>query len=336
MKSPVHILVTGAAGFIGGRFCQLALNRKFKITGIDNFSFASSKKTIEVLNSDPNFQFCQADICSKNFTEKLKNKINGSKFSAVFHFAAETHVDRSIREPETFYWTNVIGTQRLINSLQNSDLCNDDFRFVHISTDEVFGTIDIDEFFEQSPYRPNSPYSASKASSDHIVRAANKTYNFPAIITNCTNNFGPAQFPEKLIPSTIIRAIQGKKIFVYGDGLQVRDWLFVDDHCEALLMVLDKGKIGETYNIGAENRMKNVEVIKIVCSILDELKPLKNNQSYQKQILHVEDRPGHDRRYAVNAEKIKREILWKPETNFIDGLKLTVNWYINNQNWWQK
>ena len=260
-----HILVTGAAGFIGCNFSRIALERNCRVTGLDKLTYAGRLETIEILQQDERFQFIEGDIANQDWLEMLQRQGQNIKLSAVVNFASETHVDRSIDTPDLFIETNVLGTQKLIMTLMKSDFCTEDFRFIHVSTDEVFGSTDKGRFNEMSSYLPNSPYAASKAGSDHVVRAAVHTYRFPALITNCSNNFGPFQFPEKLIPLMIIRALHEKELPVYGDGLQVRDWLYVDDHCEAIMEVLKKGMVGETYLIGANNQIENITVVEAIC-----------------------------------------------------------------------
>lgn len=329
-----HILVTGAAGFIGCNFARIALKRNFRVTGLDKLTYAGRQETIKILQQDKKFQFIKGDIADHDWIETIQRQGHNIKLSAVVNFAAETHVDRSIETPDLFLETNVLGTQKLIMTLMKSVFCAKDFRFIHISTDEVFGSANTGKFNEMSSYKPNSPYAASKASSDHVVRAAVNTYRFPALITNCSNNFGPFQFPEKLIPLMIIRALNEKELPVYGDGLQVRDWLYVDDHCEAILEVLKKGIVGETYLIGANNQIENITVVEEICNILDELKPRKCNRSYRELISFVVDRPGHDKRYAVNPRKIEQTTGWRASTKFQEGLRKTISWYLDNYDWW--
>ena len=334
MKQLCHILVTGAAGFIGSNFSRIALDKNFSVIGLDKLTYSGRWETIEKLQLYKNFQFIKCDIGNHDWIEQFQRLNYKIKLSAIINFASETHLDRSIDSPDLFFETNVVGTQKLIMLLMKSDICTTDFRFIHISTDEVFGSLDTGKFTETSPYMPNSPYAASKASADHVVRAAVNTYGFPAIITNCSNNFGPFQFPEKLIPLILIRALNEKNLPVYGDGLQVRDWLYVDDHCEAILEVLKKGIIGESYLIGANNQIENITVVEAICNILDELKPRKGNQTYRDLISFVTDRPGHDQRYAVDPSKIEQKIGWKAKTKFEEGLRKTISWYLDNHDWW--
>ena len=331
-----HILVTGAAGFIGSNFVRIALDNNYCVTGLDSLTYAGRRSTIDHLKRNEKFRFCKDDIGNKNLISSVLSNGHPTELCGVINFAAETHVDRSIEGPKLFYDTNVLGTYNLIHSLIKSDICSQDFRFVHISTDEVFGSIREGEFDENSPYKPNSPYAASKAAADHIVRASAYTFNFPAIVTNCSNNFGPFQFPEKLVPITIIRALQNKNLQIFGDGLQVRDWLYVDDHCDAILRVFESGMINETYLIGAGNQKANISIVETICDILQELEPPVGVHSYRELIAFVADRPGHDRRYAVNSSKIKTELGWEPKTSFENGLKQTVRWYLSNTSWWNE
>ena len=336
MTKQRHILVTGAAGFIGSNFVRIALENNYCVTGLDSLSYAGQRSTIDHLKKSDKFRFCHDDIGNNNFLASVVSNGHQTELCGVVNFAAETHVDRSIEGPRLFYETNVLGTHNLIQSLIKSDICSHDFRFVHISTDEVFGSISKGEFDENSPYRPNSPYAASKAAADHVVRASAHTFGFPAIVTNCSNNFGPFQFPEKLVPLTIIRALQNKNLPVFGDGKQVRDWLYVEDHCDAILRVFESGIVNETYMIGASNQKNNISVVETICDILEELEPPGHSNSYRKLITFVADRPGHDTRYAVNADKIRTKLGWEPKTSFENGLKQTVKWYLSNAKWWNK
>ena len=332
MKS---ILVTGGCGFIGSNFIQHTLQKysKVNIINLDKLTYAGR---ISNLSSVPKGRhvFIEGDICNKDLVDSLFKKY---KFESVIHFAAESHVDRSIDGPEEFVNTNILGTLNLLEHSRKyfKKSQNTSFRFLHISTDEVFGTLgDFGKFSEDTPYAPSSPYSASKAGSDHLVRAWNKTYSLPTLITNCSNNYGPYQFPEKLIPLMIINAINSKPLPVYGAGKNIRDWLYVLDHCEAILTVLEKGKVGQTYNIGGGNEIKNLEVVEMICNVLDRLIPKKNSKSYKDLINFVEDRPGHDFRYAIDAQKINLKLGWFPKESFESGLEKTIKWYIENEDWW--
>ena len=336
----MKFLITGGAGFIGSAVVRLLISStKHTVLNLDNLTYAGNLQSLESVSHSNRYFFERADICDKS---RLFDIFKDYKPDVVMHLAAESHVDRSIESPEQFIQTNIFGTYALLEisrkycaSLNQSK--KEKFVFQHISTDEVFGDLEnkADAFLEDSPYEPSSPYSASKASSDHLVRAWGRTFNLPFIITNCSNNYGPFQFPEKLIPHVILNAIKGKEIPVYGDGLQVRDWLFVEDHAKALLEVVVKGRKGETYNIGSNNQKTNLEVVKTICSLLDELQPNrpKNIVSYKDLITFVEDRIGHDRRYAIDANKISLELGWKPEETFESGLIKTVEWYIKNEEW---
>ena len=333
------ILITGGAGFIGSNFVLDWLkDRKAEgIVNLDKLSYAGNLATLDSLKSDPRHIFVHGDIGDNELVTKL---LNEHEPRAIVNFAAESHVDRSIHTPAEFVQTNIVGTFNLLecgraywNALNESKKAT--FRFHHVSTDEVYGSLSSNEpaFTETNPYEPNSPYSASKAASDHLVRAWFHTYGFPVITTNCSNNYGPYQVPEKLIPLVILNAINGKSLPIYGDGQQIRDWLYVGDHCSAIREVLAKGKLGETYNIGGWNEKANIEVVKTICSILDGLKPRADGKSYAEQITFVKDRPGHDRRYAIDASKLKRELGWSPSETFDTGIKKTVQWYLDNPVW---
>ena len=331
-----NVLVTGGCGFIGSNFVKNLLDNDTDYLPIilDRLTYAGNKNNLDKIDSD-NYEFIKGNICDKVLVKDLFEKYD---FEGVFHFAAESHVDRSIDGPTVFINTNIIGTFNLLEiskiyySKQNSN-----FKFIHISTDEVYGDLDDNGYFtENTPYNPSSPYSASKASSDHLARAWNRTYGLPVIITNCSNNYGASQFPEKLIPLMIINCLDWKPLPVYGDGQNVRDWLFVDDHCNAIKKVYENGRIGETYNIGGNNEIKNIDIVNIICGVLDDLKPSDNGKSYSELITFVEDRPGHDFRYAINAEKIQKELGWFPSESFYTGIKKTVEWYLENETWWRK
>jgi dTDP-glucose 4,6-dehydratase len=332
------ILVTGAAGFIGSNFVLNWLHSEGEdVVSLDNLTYAGNLDNLSSLLKNTRHFFVKGDIGDSELVSSVLKKY---KPRVILNFAAESHVDRSISEPGTFIQTNILGTYKL---LQNTLLYweslvgkqKKDFRFVHISTDEVYGDLDIKAppFTEENRYIPNSPYSASKAASDHLVRAWHQTYKLPVITTNCSNNYGPFQFPEKLIPLCIINAINDKPLPLYGDGEQIRDWLYVDDHCDAIRLVIKNGLVGETYNIGGNTERTNIQVVELVCKLLDELKPRLNNDSYVKQISFVKDRKGHDRRYAVDSSKIQKELGWKPEETFESGMTKTIKWYLSHDAW---
>lgn len=334
------ILVTGGAGFIGGNFVLdwLADPSKPGIVNLDKLTYAGNQQTLESLSDDPRHMFIQGDIADRELVSALLKKY---QIQAVINFAAESHVDRSILGPEDFIQTNIVGTYRLLEAVRAywSDLASGDkekFRFLHVSTDEVYGTLSVNDpaFAETKRYEPNSPYSASKAASDHLVRAWHHTYGLPVLTTNCSNNYGPYHFPEKLIPLIISNALEGKSLPIYGDGQQIRDWLYVKDHCAAIRRVIESGRLGETYNIGGWNEKTNLDVVKQICTILDSLRP-KVTGSYADQIVFVQDRPGHDRRYAIDASKIEKELGWKPLETFESGIRKTIEWYLNHQDWVQ-
>jgi dTDP-glucose 4,6-dehydratase len=331
-----HILVTGGAGFIGSNFTRLALSRGYRVTVIDKLTYAGRRASLAGLETDPDFYFLHAGIENQHAVNQFLENL-GRKYclSAVVNFAAETHVDRSIDAPDIFFETNVLGTQRLISTLMRSGNLACDFRFLHVSTDEVYGSADDHDFDETTSYNPNSPYAASKAGADHLVRAAFKTYGFPAIITNCSNNYGPFQFPEKLIPLVITKALGELPVPIYGDGGQIRDWLFVQDHCAAILVAMEKASPGETYVLGANNPMTNLSIVEKICSLLDSFCPRLCKASYHDLITFVADRPGHDRRYAVNSEKFRKKFDWTAETSFEQGPFSTIDWYLANQKWWE-
>lgn len=333
------ILVTGGAGFIGGNFVLdwLANPKTEGIINLDKLTYAGNLATLASLEKDPRHIFVHGDIGDRGLVGDLLEKYQPR---AIVNFAAESHVDRSIHGPADFVQTNVLGTFNLLESARAywSQLPAEqkaDFRFLHVSTDEVYGSLKAEDppFSETNPYEPNSPYSASKAASDHLVRAWFHTYGLPVLTTNCSNNYGPYHFPEKLIPLVILNALNGKPLPIYGDGQQIRDWLYVSDHCSAIRRVLEKGKIGETYNVGGWNEKANLDVVKTICSVLDSLKPRADAQSYAEQITFVTDRPGHDRRYAIDARKIERDLQWKPQETFDTGIRKTVQWYLNNPVW---
>jgi dTDP-glucose 4,6-dehydratase len=332
------ILVTGAAGFIGSNFVLDWFDyKKEDVVSLDLLTYAGNLENLSSLNGNPHHHFVKCNIGDRELVSQLLQK---HQVRAVINFAAESHVDRSISGPGDFIETNIVGTYHLLESVRSywSDLDEHhkkDFRFLHVSTDEVYGSLEKSDpaFSETNRYEPNSPYSASKAASDHLVRAWHHTYGLPVLTTNCSNNYGPYHFPEKLIPLCILNALNGKPLPVYGDGQQVRDWLFVKDHCSAIRTVLEKGKLGETYNVGGWNEKANLDVVKILCGILDELKPKADGTKYETQITYVKDRPGHDRRYAIDATKLEKELGWKPNETFETGIRKTVEWYLNNQMW---
>ncbi|MCY1206984.1 dTDP-glucose 4,6-dehydratase [compost metagenome] len=335
-----HILVTGGAGFIGANFVLAWLGDKSAdgVINVDKLTYAGNRKTLASVEDDPRHVFSQTDICDRDALDKL---FTTYKPRAVVHFAAESHVDRSIHGPGEFIQTNIVGTFTLLEAARAywgslEGQAKSDFRFLHVSTDEVFGSLSETDpqFSETTPYAPNSPYSASKAASDHLVRAYHHTYGLPVLTTNCSNNYGPYHFPEKLIPLIIANALAGKPLPIYGDGLNVRDWLYVRDHCSAIREVLAKGRLGETYNVGGWNEKTNLDVVYTLCDLLDELRP-KTTGSYRDQITFVKDRPGHDRRYAIDARKLERELGWKPAETFESGMRKTVQWYLDNQPWVQ-
>ena len=340
MNQPDTILVTGGAGFIGSNFILQWIAAEFSpVVNLDKLTYAGNPGNLASVTHDRRYRFLQGDICDRDFVAET---LITHRPRAIVHFAAESHVDRSIHGPDDFIRTNVNGTFSLLEEARAywSGLDEDDqasFRFLHVSTDEVYGSLGPHDpaFTETTQYAPNSPYSASKASSDHLVRAYFHTYGLPVLTTNCSNNYGPFQCPEKLIPLVILHAIGGKPIPVYGDGQNVRDWLYVADHCEAIRLVLSRGKIGETYNIGGRNEMKNLEVVETICSALDELRPNDPVVPHKNLIKFVTDRPGHDRRYAMNAAKIESELGWKPRETFATGIRKTVQWYLDNESWIQ-
>lgn len=333
------ILVTGGAGFIGGNFVLdwLANPDTEGIVNLDKLTYAGNLAILQSVSSDVRHVFVQGDIGDYELVLSLLKK---HQIRAVVNFAAESHVDRSIHGPGDFIQTNVVGTFNLLEAVRAywSELPESEkssFRFLHVSTDEVYGSLSPSDpaFSETNPYEPNSPYSASKAASDHLVRAWHHTYGLPVLTTNCSNNYGPYHFPEKLIPLVILNALAGKSLPIYGDGQQIRDWLYVKDHCSAIRRVLEAGKLGETYNVGGWNEKPNLEVVHTICSILDGLRPKADGTSYSTQITYVKDRPGHDRRYAIDASKLERELGWKPGETFETGIQKTVQWYLDNQEW---
>ena len=335
------ILVTGAAGFIGANFVLdwLAQNDE-PVVNLDKLTYAGNLQSLRSLEGNKNHLFVHGDIGDRALLDRL---LSEHQPRAIVNFAAESHVDRSIHGPEDFIQTNVVGTFHLLEAVRaywgalDGD-AKTNFRFLHVSTDEVYGTLSATDapFTETTAFEPNSPYSASKAASDHLVRAYHHTYGLPVLTTNCSNNYGPYHFPEKLIPLMIVNALAGKPLPVYGDGMQVRDWLYVKDHCSAIRRVLEAGVSGETYNVGGWNEKPNIEIVNTVCSLLDQLSPRADGQSYTTQITYVKDRPGHDRRYAIDATKIHKELGWKPAETFDTGIRKTVEWYLSNTEWVQQ
>ncbi len=332
------ILVTGAAGFIGSNFVLDWLEQcNEPVVNLDLLTYAGNLENLKDLIGDPRYQFAFGNIGDRELVGKL---LADTTPRAVINFAAESHVDRSIHGPGEFIQTNIVGTFNLLESVRGywNDLPEDQktaFRFLHVSTDEVYGSLAKEDppFSETNQYEPNSPYSASKAASDHLVRAWHHTYGLPVLTTNCSNNYGPYHFPEKLIPLCILNALNGKPLPIYGDGQQIRDWLYVKDHCSAIRRVLEAGQLGETYNVGGWNEKANLDVVNTLCTILDELQPRADGQSYKTQITFVQDRPGHDRRYAIDARKLEEELGWKPQETFETGIRKTVQWYLDNQEW---
>lgn len=332
------ILVTGGAGFIGANFVlDWLAGSQEPVVNLDKLTYAGNLQTLASLQSGGRHHFVQGDIGDAELVARL---LAEHRPRAIVNFAAESHVDRSIHGPEDFVQTNVVGTFRLLEAARHYWHAlpageKEAFRFLHVSTDEVYGTLSADApaFTESHAYEPNSPYSASKAASDHLVRAWHHTYGLPVLTTNCSNNYGPFHFPEKLIPLMIVNALAGKNLPVYGDGMQIRDWLYVKDHCSAIRRVLEAGQLGETYNVGGWNEKPNIEIVQTICALLDELRPRADGRSYQEQITYVTDRPGHDRRYAIDARKLERELGWKPAETFDTGIRKTVEWYLANQEW---
>lgn len=334
----MKVLITGGAGFIGSAVIRHIINNtNDEVINIDKLTYAGNLESLDTVNNSSRYHFKQADICD---AEAMTEVFSSFQPDLVMHLAAESHVDRSIDGPAEFITTNIVGTYTLLEAArhywQNIDQPKKaQFKFHHISTDEVYGDLEgtTDLFTESTSYAPSSPYSASKASSDHLVRAWQRTYGLPTLVTNCSNNYGPYHFPEKLIPLVILNALDGKDLPIYGKGNQIRDWLYVEDHARALYKVVTEGEIGETYNIGGHNEKQNIEVVKTICKILDEIKPQVNGQPYENLITFVKDRPGHDVRYAIDARKIERELGWTPEESFESGIRKTVHWYLDNLDW---
>lgn len=331
----MKLLVTGGAGFIGSAVIRLAIARGYSVVNVDKLTYAACLENVKSAEDSEHYSFFEADICDREAMDRI---LNETKPDSVMHLAAESHVDRSIDGPGAFIETNVTGTYTLLEATRaywDARGRPESFRFHHISTDEVFGSLGVEgQFTEDTPYDPRSPYSASKAASDHLVRAWAETYGLPVVLTNCSNNYGPYHFPEKLVPVIILNALAGKKLPIYGDGSNVRDWLFVEDHADALLTVLENGALGRSYNIGGENECSNLELVKTLCSILDEKRP-QNSGSYNDQITFVTDRPGHDARYAIDPSRIRDELGWRPSVTVEEGLEKTVQWYLDNEDWWR-
>ncbi|WP_426286861.1 dTDP-glucose 4,6-dehydratase [Luteibacter sp. E-22] len=332
------LLVTGGAGFIGANFVLKAVAAGNRVVNLDKLTYAGNLQTLAALEDTPLHTFVKGDIGDR---ELIKTLLSEHRPDAVVNFAAESHVDRSIDGPAAFIETNVVGTLGLLEATRDywrglEGDAAESFRFLHVSTDEVYGSLGDEGYFtETTPYAPNSPYSASKAASDHLVRAFHHTYGLPVLTTNCSNNYGPYQFPEKLIPLVIQKALAGESLPIYGDGMNVRDWLFVEDHCDAIRRVLEAGRVGETYNVGGNSERANIVVVKTICAILDDVAPLASGQPHESLITFVRDRPGHDRRYAIDARKLKNELGWSPAHTFETGIRETVQWYLENKPWVQ-
>lgn len=332
----MRLMVTGGAGFIGSAVVRRAIERGDDVLNVDKLTYAANPDNVAMVADNPRYRFAQEDICDFDAMSRLMNEF---KPDAVMNLAAETHVDRSIDGPGAFIQTNIIGTYALLEAARGyvADGAPKGFRFHHISTDEVYGSLGpTGEFTETSPYQPNSPYSAAKASSDMLARAWRETFDLPVIVTNCSNNYGPYQFPEKLIPVVIINALEGKDIPIYGKGDQIRDWLHVEDHAEALLLVARDGKPGETYNVGGRAERTNLDLVKTICKVLDEEIENAKHAPHEGLIKFVDDRPGHDQRYAINCDKIERELGWTPAHTIEEGMRDTVKWYLDNRDWWEK
>jgi dTDP-glucose 4,6-dehydratase len=334
------LLVTGGAGFIGSAVIRHVLaETDMRVINVDKMTYAANPDALAVVADSPRYRFEQVDICNRRAIDRLFEE---RRPDAVMHLAAESHVDRSVDSPAEFIQTNIVGTYTLLEASlsywRNLPASGRErFRFHHVSTDEVYGSLGESGLFsEETPYRPNSPYSASKAGSDHLVRAWHKTFGLPVVVSNCSNNYGPFQFPEKLVPLMTLNALQRRPLPVYGQGLNVRDWLYVEDHARALLTVITRGALGETYNVGGNNELRNIDVVEAICDLVDELAPERHSGSRRSLITFVEDRPGHDQRYAVDASKLMRDLGWAPRETFATGLRKTVEWYISNRPWWEK
>lgn len=342
------LLVTGGAGFIGSNFIRYLLNKHphYKIINLDKLTYAGNLENLRDVARNPRYAFIKGDICDKELVDKLLSRSHEifnnwteepTEIDCIANFAAESHVDRSILGPEEFLTTNIMGTFTLLEAARKHWGEDANKLFLHVSTDEVYGSLGNEGYFtEETPYAPNSPYSASKAASDHLVRAYHHTYGLNTVTTNCSNNYGPYQFPEKLIPLMILNALEGKPLPVYGDGKNVRDWLFVEDHCSAIDRVLHQGRPGETYNIGGNNEWKNIDIVKLICELLDEMVPDSTFKPYAALITFVKDRPGHDKRYAIDASKMKNDLGWEPAHTFEKGIRETIGWYLDNREWYEK
>ncbi len=337
-KNNKKVLVTGGAGFIGSNFVLMAIADGHTVINLDALTYAGNRESLKSIEGDSRHHFFHADIADKMMVADLLNRYQPD---AIVNFAAESHVDRSIDGPAAFIQTNVVGTLNLLECARDywrslEQDAKNNFRFLHVSTDEVYGSLgETGAFTEQTPFAPNSPYSASKAASDHLVRAFHHTYGLPTVTTNCSNNYGPHQFPEKLIPLVIQKALSGESLPIYGDGKNIRDWLYVSDHCTAIASVLEAGRVGETYNVGGDAERENIAVVKAICSVLDAKRPREDGRSYSEQMIFVKDRPGHDRRYAIDAGKIKKELGWQPTVSFEQGIEQTIQWYLDHQEWVQ-
>ena len=334
-----RVLVTGGAGFIGSALVRHLVDRGYEVINVDKLTYSGNLNSLRAVDGAPNYRFHRADICDRPAIDRI---LAEERPDAIMHLAAETHVDRSIDAPAAFVETNVVGTYSMLESAlaywrSLEDERRSAFRFLHISTDEVFGqlTLDDDPFTETTRYAPSSPYSASKASADHFVRAWHTTFGLPVLMTNCSNNYGPFHFPEKLIPLTILHALQGKPLPVYGEGRNVRDWLYVDDHARALELALERGAVGESYNVGARCEISNLGIVEAICALLDAKRPIGGGRSHRELITFVPDRPGHDFRYAIDPSKAERELGWKPQESIESGLDKTVDWYLENEWWWR-
>ena len=335
----MRVLVTGGAGFIGSNLVRMLVAQGHEVLNFDKLTYAGNQRSLQDLGGNPRHRLCIADLCD---TTAIINAVQQFRPDWILHLAAESHVDRSIDAPGQFIQTNIVGTYNLLQAARNYWIQLDksnkkNFRLLHVSTDEVYGSLGPQGYFtEHTAYDPHSPYSASKAASDHLARAWQDTFGLPVLVTNCSNNYGPYQFPEKLIPVVVLKCLRGEPIPVYGHGENIRDWLYVEDHCEALISVVSRGRVGQTYNIGGNNEVKNIDLVKRLCQILDIAKSRKDGRSYTEQITFVADRPGHDQRYAIDTSKIKQELDWSPKQNHVSGFEKTVAWYLQNEDWWQE